>query len=79
MMLSFISLTVANRLVKRILVDNAPRTSSSRLYPQPVGWRRLEQNVETLSQFQSENRVLRDQNQARNTSGNKTHRFNTQV
>ncbi|KAF3520327.1 hypothetical protein DY000_02060874 [Brassica cretica] len=40
---------------------------------------RLEQSVEKLRQLQSENRVLRDQNQARNTAGSKKHRFNTQV
>ncbi|KAF3544848.1 hypothetical protein DY000_02007617 [Brassica cretica] len=41
--------------------------------------KQLEQSAEKLSQLQSENTVLRDQNQARNTAGNKKRRFNTQV
>ncbi|KAH0903350.1 hypothetical protein HID58_042853 [Brassica napus] len=40
--------------------------------------KQLEQSAEKLSQLQSENTVLRDQNQARNTTGNIKCRFNTQ-
>ncbi|KAH0903298.1 hypothetical protein HID58_042801 [Brassica napus] len=40
--------------------------------------KQLEQNAEKLSQLQSENTVLRDQNQARSMVGNKKRRFNTQ-
>ncbi|KAF3583889.1 hypothetical protein F2Q69_00030220 [Brassica cretica] len=41
--------------------------------------KQLEQSAEKLSQLQSENTVLRDQNQARSMVGNKKRRFNTQV
>ncbi|KAF3586273.1 hypothetical protein F2Q69_00029725 [Brassica cretica] len=41
--------------------------------------KQLEQGAEKLSQLQSENTVLRDQNQARTMAGNKKRRFNTQV
>ncbi|KAF3599307.1 hypothetical protein F2Q69_00036200 [Brassica cretica] len=41
--------------------------------------KQLEQSAEKLSQLQSENTVLRDQNQARNMTGNMKRRFNTQV
>ncbi|KAF2546693.1 hypothetical protein F2Q70_00022098 [Brassica cretica] len=41
--------------------------------------KQLEQGAEKLSQLQSENMVLRDQNQARGMAGNKKRRFNTQV
>ncbi|KAF2577198.1 hypothetical protein F2Q70_00011505 [Brassica cretica] len=41
--------------------------------------KQLEQSAENLSQLQSENTVLRDQNQARSMAGNKKRRFNTQV
>ncbi|KAF3525844.1 hypothetical protein F2Q69_00046067 [Brassica cretica] len=41
--------------------------------------KQLEQSAEKLSQLQSENTVLRDQNQARSIAGNKKRRFNTQV
>ncbi|KAF3525847.1 hypothetical protein F2Q69_00046062 [Brassica cretica] len=41
--------------------------------------KQLEQSTEMLSQLQSENTVLRDQNQARSMACNKKSRFNTQV
>ena len=41
--------------------------------------KQLEQSAEKFSQLQSENTVLRDQNQAHSLAGNKKHRFNTQV
>ncbi|KAL0826503.1 hypothetical protein Bca101_050180 [Brassica carinata] len=41
--------------------------------------KQMEQSVEKLSQLPSENTVLQDQNQARNTACNKKRRFNTQV
>ncbi|KAF3578489.1 hypothetical protein DY000_02031453 [Brassica cretica] len=41
--------------------------------------KQLEQSAEKLSQLHSENTILRDQNQALNTTGNKKRRFNTRV
>ncbi|WZZ27505.1 hypothetical protein YC2023_010906 [Brassica napus] len=41
--------------------------------------KQLEKSAKKLSQLQSESTVLRDQNQARNTVGNKKRRFNTKV
>uniref|UniRef100_A0A0D2ZPY2 Retrotransposon gag domain-containing protein n=1 Tax=Brassica oleracea var. oleracea TaxID=109376 RepID=A0A0D2ZPY2_BRAOL len=41
--------------------------------------KQLEQSAEKLSQLHSENTVLRDQNQALNTTGNKKRRFNTRI
>ncbi|KAF2532108.1 hypothetical protein F2Q70_00029037 [Brassica cretica] len=41
--------------------------------------KQLEQSAEKLSQVKSANTVLRDQNQALKTAGNKKRRFNTRV
>ncbi|KAF3601228.1 hypothetical protein F2Q69_00035643 [Brassica cretica] len=41
--------------------------------------KQLVQSAEKLSQLQSENTVLRDQNQALNATGNKKRRFDTQI
>ena len=41
--------------------------------------KQLEQSAKKLRQLMSENTVLWDQNQARNTTGNKKRRFNTHV
>ncbi|KAF3535651.1 hypothetical protein F2Q69_00023594 [Brassica cretica] len=41
--------------------------------------KQLEKSAEKLSQVQSENTVLRDQNQALNATGNKKRRFNTRI
>ncbi|KAF2616605.1 hypothetical protein F2Q68_00039999 [Brassica cretica] len=41
--------------------------------------KQLEQSAEKLSQLQTENTVLRDQNQALNATSNKKRRFNTRI
>ncbi|KAF3539269.1 hypothetical protein F2Q69_00022073 [Brassica cretica] len=41
--------------------------------------KQLEQSAEKLNQIESENLVLRDENQALNTTSNKKHRFRTQI
>ncbi|KAH0858782.1 LOW QUALITY PROTEIN: hypothetical protein HID58_087043 [Brassica napus] len=41
--------------------------------------KRLEQSAKKLSQLESENLILRDENQALNAAGNKKRRFRTQV